>query len=120
MQILATALMVVLFRLKNYAIGVGLAKSEAILAAIVGVMFFGTYISPLGWGGVFIGGIAAFLLTGATSIEIFISQNFGLRFRQRFGLCLDILMGPRGEFNPGLAIFTCSGLGAVFCDYHLN
>lgn len=69
MQILATALMVMLFRLKNYAIGVGLAKSEAILAAIVGVIFFGTYISPLGWVGVFIGAIAVFLLTGASSIQ---------------------------------------------------
>ncbi|MEK5765072.1 multidrug transporter, partial [Acinetobacter junii] len=36
-QILATVLMVQLFKQKNYAIGVGLAKSEAILAAIIGV-----------------------------------------------------------------------------------
>lgn len=69
MQILATALMIVLFRLRNYAIGAGLAKSEAILTAVLGVMFFGTYISPFGWVGVFIGGIAVFLLTGARSIE---------------------------------------------------
>ena len=34
-QIYATALMVKLFQQKNYAIGVGLAKSEAILAALV-------------------------------------------------------------------------------------
>ena len=34
-QILATALMVQLFKQKNYAIGVGLAKSEAILAALI-------------------------------------------------------------------------------------
>lgn len=78
MQILATALMVVLFRLKNYAIGVGLAKSEAILAAIVGVMFFGTYISPLGWVGVFVGGVAVFLLTGATSIRSLSAKTLAL------------------------------------------
>lgn len=40
-QIYATALMVKLFQQKNYAIGIGLAKSEAILAALIGewVMF---------------------------------------------------------------------------------
>lgn len=65
-QILATALMVKLFHLKNYAIGVGLAKSEAILAAILGVLFFSTHISFIGWIGVLIGGLAIFLLTGAS------------------------------------------------------
>jgi len=38
-QIFATMLMIRLFHQKNYAIGVGLAKSEAILAAILGVTF---------------------------------------------------------------------------------
>ncbi|MGX2949583.1 EamA family transporter [Ursidibacter sp. B-7004-1] len=68
-QILATALMVQLFRLKNYAIGVGLARSEAILAAILGVIFFGTEISYLGWLGVIIGGVALFLMTGVTQLR---------------------------------------------------
>ncbi|WP_373779025.1 EamA family transporter [Glaesserella sp.] len=68
-QILATALMVKLFHLKNYAIGVGLARSEAVLAAILGVMFFGTTISLIGWLGVLIGGIAIFLMTGASNLR---------------------------------------------------
>lgn len=41
MQILATGLMVKLFKMNNYAIGAGLAKSEALVAAILGVLFFG-------------------------------------------------------------------------------
>lgn len=64
MQILATALMVVLFKQKNYAIGVGLAKSEAVFAAVLGVAFFASVLSPLGWLGVGIGAIAVFLLSG--------------------------------------------------------
>lgn len=63
MQIFATALMVKLFKLKNYAVGAGLAKSEAIVAAILGVLFFGTQLSFLGWIGVMIGGIAVFMLS---------------------------------------------------------
>ena len=62
-QILATALMVKLFQQKNYAVGVGLAKSEAVLAAIVGVIFLQEHLSALAWLGVAIGGIAVFLLS---------------------------------------------------------
>ncbi|WP_333797763.1 DMT family transporter [Rheinheimera sp.] len=69
MQILATALMVVLFKQKNYAIGVGLAKSEAIFAAVLGVLFFSSALTPLGWLGVLLGSIAVFLLSGLTSIK---------------------------------------------------
>jgi drug/metabolite transporter (DMT)-like permease len=63
MQILATALMVVLFKQNNFAIGAGLAKSEALIAAILGVMFFGTTLTPLAGLGVLIGAIAVFLLS---------------------------------------------------------
>lgn len=69
MQIIATALMVRLFKLKNFAIGAGLAKSEAIMAAILGVMFFGTDLSLLGWSGVVIGGIAVFLLSSQQGLK---------------------------------------------------
>lgn len=62
-QIIATALMVVLFRLRNYAVGVGLAKSEAILAAILGALFFNAPLPWLAWVGVLIGGIAVWLMS---------------------------------------------------------
>jgi drug/metabolite transporter (DMT)-like permease len=102
MQILATALMVVLFRLKNYAIGVGLAKSEAILAAIVGVMFFGTYISPLGWVGVFIGGVAVFLLTGATSIQSLSAKTLALGLGSGLAFALTSLWVREASLTLGL------------------
>ncbi|MBT1444660.1 DMT family transporter [Shewanella sp. JM162201] len=63
MQILATALMVRLFKLQNFAVGAGLAKSEALVAAILGVLFFGTSLSLLGWGGVLLGTVAVFMLS---------------------------------------------------------
>ncbi|WP_197494383.1 DMT family transporter [Gallibacterium genomosp. 3] len=70
-QIIATALMVALFKQKNYAIGVGLAKSEAILAALIGVAFLQDYLSVWGWVGVFIGAIAVFLLSkGGKNIQL--------------------------------------------------
>ncbi|MAD76948.1 MAG: multidrug transporter [Rheinheimera sp.] len=65
-QIPATSLMVKLFMLRNYAIGAGLAKSEAVLAAVLGVMFFSEALTPLAWLGVSLGGFAVFLLSGAS------------------------------------------------------
>ena len=65
-QIIATALMVKLFKLRNYAIGAGLAKSEAILAAVLGVAFFSETLSIQGWLGVLLGAMAVFLLSGAS------------------------------------------------------
>lgn len=73
MQILATGLMVVLFKQKNFAIGAGLAKSEAPVAAFLGVLFFGTSLSLLGWAGVAVGAIAVFMLScpdGIRSISL--------------------------------------------------
>lgn len=63
MQILATGLMVLLFQQRNFAIGAGLAKSEALIAAMLGTVFFGTQLSLLGWSGVLVGGVAIFLLS---------------------------------------------------------
>ncbi len=62
-QIAATVLMVQLFKQKNYAIGVGLAKSEAILAAIIAVIFLAEPLSLYAWCGVVLGGLAVFLLS---------------------------------------------------------
>ena len=87
-QIYATALMVKLFQQKNYAIGVGLAKSEAILAALVGVLFLQGHLTAWGWVGVVIGGVAVFLLsTGRHYREIsFNTLMIGLGS----GLCFAI------------------------------
>lgn len=62
-QIAATAFMVMLFKKRNYAIGVGLAKSEAVIAASLGALFFATPLSALAWLGVFIGGVAVWFMS---------------------------------------------------------
>ena len=66
-QIYATILLVKLFQQKNYATGVGLAKSEAVLAALVGVLFLQEHLTVWGWVGVSIGAVAVFLLSRGSS-----------------------------------------------------
>lgn len=87
-QILATALMVQLFKQKNYAIGVGLAKSEAILAAIIGVMFLSDHLSLYAWFGVLLGAIAVFLLSRGQQFTGFSPQTLIIGIGS--GLCFAI------------------------------
>ena len=68
MQIVATGLMVKLFQLRDFAIGAGLAKSEAIVAAVFGALFFGTQLSLLGWVGVVIGAVAVLLMSKGAGV----------------------------------------------------
>ena len=77
-QILATALMVQLFKQKNYAIGVGLAKSEAILAAMIGVAFLSDHLSFLAWAGVALGGYAVFLLSKGQQMAGFSAKTLAI------------------------------------------
>ncbi|MFB9134017.1 multidrug transporter [Vibrio olivae] len=69
MQIVATGLMVLLFKQKNFAIGAGLAKCEAPVAALLGTLFFGTTLTYWGWLGVFAGGVAVIILSSPERIK---------------------------------------------------
>ncbi len=71
-------LMVKLFQQKNYAIGVGLAKSEAILAAVIGVVFLADHLSVLAWIGVVLGAYAVFLLSKGQQISGFSAQTLAI------------------------------------------
>ncbi|MFL9758861.1 multidrug transporter [Vibrio cyclitrophicus] len=66
MQILATALMVMLFKLENYAIGAGLAKCEAPVSAVLSVLFFGTALTVTGWIGVLIGTLGVLIMSSSS------------------------------------------------------
>ncbi|WP_111858450.1 EamA family transporter [Acinetobacter sp. CFCC 10889] len=87
-QIAATALMVQLFKQKNYAIGVGLAKSEAILAAIIAVAVLHEKLTILGWFGVVLGGVAVFLLSNGKKKEHISLQTLMIGIGS--GLCFAI------------------------------
>lgn len=74
LQIAATALMVILFKQKNFAVGAGLAKSEALVAGVLGTLFFGSQLNLLGWLGILVGTVSIFVLSG-----ILQKGNFSLR-----------------------------------------
>lgn len=65
-QIAATSFMVLLFKQRNFAIGAGLAKSEAVVAGVLGTVFFGSTLSVFGWLGILLGAVAVFVLSNGT------------------------------------------------------
>ena len=56
-QVLATICLINVLNMKNFAVGTSLAKTEAILTAILGTLFFASTLSVLGYVSVFIGSV---------------------------------------------------------------
>jgi len=48
-QVLATALLIYMFRLKNFAVGTMLTKTDVILTALIGTALFSEQVTQLGW-----------------------------------------------------------------------
>ncbi|MEP0354164.1 EamA family transporter [Paraglaciecola sp.] len=92
LQIAATSFMVILFKQKNFAVGAGLAKSEALVAGVLGTLFFGSQLSLFGWLGILVGGAAVFVLSGGG---------------KKGGLSLKTI-------GIGLACGTCFALTSLF------
>ncbi|WP_309247259.1 DMT family transporter [Shewanella sp. VB17] len=101
-QILATALMVKLFKLKNFTIGTGLAKSEALVAAILGVLFFGTELSLLGWLGVSTGALAIFMMSSAQGLKEFSLKTVSIGLACGTAFALTSLWVREASLSLGL------------------
>jgi len=84
-QFMSTALMIRLFQLGNFAVGTMLAKSDVILTALIGTMFFSENITGLGW--------VAILLTLAGVLVISVGRMPASAWRQgEIGL-FELLLG---------------------------
>lgn len=87
-QIFATVFMVMLFSRRNYAIGVGLAKSEALMAAALGALFFAAPLNVTAWVGVLVGALAILLMSKPDQTHPSLSTlTLGLASGLCFALC---------------------------------
>lgn len=64
-QIAATAVLIHMFRLRNFAVATMYIKSEILLTAIIGSLFFTEVISPWGWAAMLIAFLGLIFLTAA-------------------------------------------------------
>lgn len=89
-QILATVCLIKALTLKNFAVGTALAKTEAILTAVLGTLFFSAVLSALGYLSVFVG-VAGVLIAGNWKITLWdLKDNESIRYGVGAGLGLAL------------------------------
>lgn len=67
-QLIATALMVWLFRFRNFAIGSMYVKTEALMAALLGVVLFSETLSVIGWLSILLGALGIVLISSRAGL----------------------------------------------------
>ncbi|MGI9876685.1 multidrug transporter [Vibrio chagasii] len=102
MQILATGLMVMLFKLENYAIGAGLAKCEAPVSAVLSVLFFGTALTVTGWIGVLIGTLGVLIMSSTSGWRSLSPKVFCLGMACSTAFALTSLWVREASLSIGL------------------
>ena len=141
-QVLATALLIYMFRLKNFAIGTMLTKSDVILTAVIGTLLFSEQLTLLGWialGVVFLGvvlmligkvGSAAFresgetfssLLSGRpTQIALLCALMFALSYLFLREATRDLGEQHHFVWRAGWTVVVATGLQTIFLGIWLS
>jgi len=124
-QIIATVCLVKALTLKNFAVGTALAKTEAILTAAIGSVFFTATLSTMGWVSVVVGVVGAFVASNWKMTRQDLIDNKSLPFGLAAGLGFALaslwireaslsLMVPRTLSAAAVLVYMVS-LQTVFC-----
>ncbi len=68
-QIIATFLLIRAFSYRNFTVGTSFAKTEAVQTAVLGMLLFGSALSPIGWLAVAIGFVGVFIVSMPTATQ---------------------------------------------------
>ena len=82
-QVLATVCVVLVFKSRNFAVGITFKKTEVILAVLVGIVVLGDQVSWQGLGAIVLGLIGVLLLSSPAQIE---AWNWRMMFNSATGL----------------------------------
>ena len=106
-QIAATYILIWLFSFRNFSVATMYAKTEGVIAALLGVLFFEKYIPLLGWIGICISVIGVFLISirkdnqgFSAFIKSFMHKNFLIGLLA--GLCFALAVLFFREANLSL------------------
>ena len=85
-QVLATVFLIKALTLKNFAVGTALAKTEALLTAVLGSIFFSAYLNPMGYLSILFG-VCGLLIASNWDVTFKdLSDNQGIRYGLGAGL----------------------------------
>jgi len=119
-QIWGTACLVAAFRYRNFAVATSLAKTEAILVAVVGALIFGISLSGLGWFSVVVGVFGVFLVSKVkfnlrdivADSQSFIGIAFGLA--AGLGLAITTLLIRESSLALNTDLMVSAAVTLVF------
>jgi len=111
-QIMATYLMLRVFQSGSFALGTLLAKTEAVLAALIGIPILHNSLSILAWAGVVIGVLGALVMSVKWKNIKLIHKDTSLVFGLGSGLCFAITSVSASMASHALSgsIITCAGV----------
>ena len=85
-QVLATVFLIKALTLKNFAVGTALAKTEALLTAVLGSIFFSAYLNPKGYLSILFG-VCGLLIASNWDVTLKdLSDNQSIRYGLGAGL----------------------------------
>ncbi|MBX2878970.1 MAG: DMT family transporter [Granulosicoccus sp.] len=127
LQILATALLIEVFRTRNFAVGTSYAKTEAIMTAILGVLLFAEHLSFLAWISIVIGvvGLIAISLSSANVGELIHKGNQAALLGIGSGFCFaltslflreaSLSLGGHAYLTAAVTLVFMVSLQSVLC-----
>lgn len=104
-QIFATILVITLFSMRNFAVGITLKKTEVLQTALVGFVLLGELVTPLGLFGILIGFLAVLLLSDPGRGGV----AFGFDRTAAMGLLSGAIFGISGVAYRGATLSMGSG-----------
>ena len=107
-QIMATALLIHLFSLRNFAVGTSYSRTEAFLTGLIGAAFFSEVIGPAGWVAIAISVVGVLIMTigarkwGSLSLVAFFSdRSMAIGLASGCGFALASLFIRRASLSLG-------------------
>ena len=116
MQIIGTVCLVVAFRYRNFAVATSLAKTEAILVAIIGALIFSTPLSLMGWLSVIIGVIGVIIVSKVrfTYQDVFQNPGAGFGLAAGLGLAMTALLIRKSSLALNTDLIVSAAVTLVF------
>lgn len=107
-QIMATALLIHLFSMRNFAVGTSYSRTEAFLTGLIGAAFFSEIIDTAGWVaigisviGVVVMTIAGRRVTGHSLVHFFTDRSMAIGLASGCGFALASLCIRRASLSLG-------------------
>ncbi len=112
-QIVATALLIRVFRYRNFMVGTSFAKTESIQTAMLGMIFFSTSLTLWGWVAVVLGVVAVWFMAMPSRKEPWDIEAIGIGLASGASFALTSLWIRQASLTLPFDTMTSAGITLV-------